>query len=295
MRVALIGGIGSGKSTIAKMFANLGIQTFDTDIIAKESYSDLHMTQEIRRISPESIVEGYVSIDLLKAHASREPEILEKISEVMIPHVMKKIKYDFEPYSIIEIPAIKGIEKYLDNFDCVIGMDTGKKVCIDRALKRGNLTKSEIKGRMDNQINIKELKDKIDFWIKPENTESYVNEIHLEILKAKFYSKSKMYILVVGTVQDKYVPVITAHASLACYLKFKYKMEMDMWLRYSFKKVVCSVSEEEFELAKTICSNYNVTTESALSGREVAITFCPQEYPEFFKRLQLWQPTEEYR
>lgn len=102
----------------------------------------------------------------------------------------------------------------------------------------------------------------------------------------------KMYILILNDVPDNLVPVTAAHASLACYLEYPNDLEMKIWLSTSFKKVVCSVNQTEFDKAKE-AGNYNITTESALGGRVVAITFVPRrEFPKCFSFFKLWKPNK---
>lgn len=60
----------------------------------------------------------------------------------------------------------------------------------------------------------------------------------------------KMYIIVKDNVPDKLVPVITAHASLACYKKFETNEQMVTWINGIFKKVVCITTETEFNKLK---------------------------------------------
>lgn len=98
----------------------------------------------------------------------------------------------------------------------------------------------------------------------------------------------KMYILVKDTVPSNYVPVVCAHASLSCYLKYEHTSDMEMWINFSFKKVVVKVNDSEFELAKEIEKSL-VITESSLNNMEVAIVLSPrQNFPEFVKRLPLY-------
>lgn len=47
----------------------------------------------------------------------------------------------------------------------------------------------------------------------------------------------KMYIIVKDNIPDKLVPVITAHASLACYKKYRTYQDMKKWIAGIFKKV----------------------------------------------------------
>jgi peptidyl-tRNA hydrolase len=101
--------------------------------------------------------------------------------------------------------------------------------------------------------------------------------------------KTKMYILVREFVPSGKVPVATAHASLACYLKFKDHPDMVEWLSSSFAKVVCTVTDAEFEKAKEEKDSL-VITESTLDGQEVAVVFVPRKvYPKGFGFFRLYK------
>ncbi|SNR44151.1 peptidyl-tRNA hydrolase [Flavobacterium sp. ov086] len=103
----------------------------------------------------------------------------------------------------------------------------------------------------------------------------------------------KMYILVKQGVPDKLVPVIAAHASLACFRKFEHNYNMQTWINGIFKKVVCVVSETEFNNAQKETDNNIVLTESALDNQEVCLAFVPrEEYPKMFKFFKMWTPQD---
>lgn len=98
----------------------------------------------------------------------------------------------------------------------------------------------------------------------------------------------KMYICIKDDVPKNFVPVISAHASLACYLKYKDSEIIQEWLDKSFRKVIVKVNEKEFNKAKELDSV--VLTESALDGIEVAVAIPPMvECPKFMKYLQLYK------
>ncbi len=97
-----------------------------------------------------------------------------------------------------------------------------------------------------------------------------------------------MYILVKDSIPIGKALVATAHASLACYLKFQNNDEMKEWLSNSFYKVICKVNDKEFENAKTY-DDFVILTESTLDNKEVAIAFKPRtEYPKSFKFYRLY-------
>lgn len=129
---------------------------------------------------------------------------------------------------------------------------------------------------------------------------------------------TKMYILIRSDVDAGMAVVAAAHASLSGYLHFveqesrarsfnhsstdvcpdcgqlnpDYPTDTQKWAAESFRKVVCSVTEEQFQEAKSYGVagvDYRVMTESSLEGAEVAIVFKPREnWEPFFKGLPLW-------
>lgn len=124
----------------------------------------------------------------------------------------------------------------------------------------------------------------------PENEYKKSFILLLEVFKKITY-KMKMYILIKEDVPDKFAPVISAHASLACYKKFEEDSDMQKWVNGIFKKVVCKVNEKEF--ANAINEEKNlVITESALESKEVCVVFCPRNtYSKQFNYFKLWSPS----
>ena len=99
----------------------------------------------------------------------------------------------------------------------------------------------------------------------------------------------KMYILIRESVPTGFAIVAAAHASLACYLKFKDTSEVSEWLSGPFYKAVCKMNDKEFEDAKEF-EDYVVLTESALDNQEVVLAFRPrEEWPKPFKFYRLYK------
>ena len=100
----------------------------------------------------------------------------------------------------------------------------------------------------------------------------------------------KMYIVIKLGTPDNLTPVITAHAALACYLKYETDKDMVDWVNGVFKKVICTATEKEFELLKNESRNI-VLTESTVGDSEVCIAFCPRpKYSNKLKYLKMWSP-----
>src|SRR5438128_826017 len=75
-----------------------------------------------------------------------------------------------------------------------------------------------------------------------------------------------MYILIREPVPPGFAVLAAAHESLACFLKFRDVPEVAAWVAGPFHKIICRVSDDEFERAKGF-ADHVVLTESALSGR----------------------------
>ena len=99
----------------------------------------------------------------------------------------------------------------------------------------------------------------------------------------------KMYILIRESVPLGIAMTAVGHAAVACYRKYEATEDMKTWLEKSFKKVVCKVSDEEFEKVKSVENNI-VLTESSIANQETAIVFAPRkEFPKQFKFYRLYK------
>jgi len=99
----------------------------------------------------------------------------------------------------------------------------------------------------------------------------------------------KMYILVREGLSSGVVAVACAHASLACYLKFRDHPDVAKWLSGPFWKIVCKVTDFEFQEMKK-AEDHVVITESSLEDAEVAIAFRPRaEWHKSFGYLPLYR------
>jgi len=108
--------------------------------------------------------------------------------------------------------------------------------------------------------------------------------------KAPSKSYSKMYILVLDNVDLGHAMLAVGHAVAAAMKSFRDTDEMRDWLDNSFRKVVCRVTPEQFDKAKTYGLDYLSMTESALQGADTALVFKPaKDFPPFFKSLSLYR------
>lgn len=100
----------------------------------------------------------------------------------------------------------------------------------------------------------------------------------------------KMYILVRDSIDLGHAMVGVAHATAALYERFAGTQPFDDWRQQSFRKVICKVTDAQFEEAKRLIPGHCLMTESGLGGVEVALGFCPcEQWPAQFKYYSLYR------
>jgi len=99
----------------------------------------------------------------------------------------------------------------------------------------------------------------------------------------------RMYILVKDSLSPGWAAVSAAHAAVKCVFKYIDNPDFINWSNHSFRKVVCVVTDEEFENAKKVPNNV-VMVEDSLKNKETAIAFCPrEEWPTNFVCFKLYK------
>jgi hypothetical protein len=99
-----------------------------------------------------------------------------------------------------------------------------------------------------------------------------------------------MYVLIKQSLPSHKM-IVVAHGVLMAHLKFNtFNVEGSVyedWLKNSFRKVVCEVSDEDFERFKEYPDKV-IVNESGLNNIECGIVFCPrEEWPKAFKFLSM--------
>lgn len=137
--VAITGPIGSGKSSVLKIFEKLGYECLDADKITHDLYKDKKVQDSIRKFIPELVVKnGDIDRDALRKYLLDNPnkkKRLEKyvhslVSDVIINRI-KKAKTKVA----MEVPLL--FESHLDDFaDAIIYVDSSLENRKARLLKR---------------------------------------------------------------------------------------------------------------------------------------------------------------
>jgi len=189
--VGLTGGIGSGKTTVVKMFNELGVPVYIADLEAKKlmNTSKIIKRKLLELFGDEAYVDGKLNRPFLANKIYSDKELLIKMNAIVHPkvkaHFIKwKKKQDFE-YIIKETAILFENNSYQDcNF--VITVTASEEDRIQRVISRDNSSSEKVKAIMNNQWSDEEKVKLSNFVIENTNlskTENQVRIIHQKILK----------------------------------------------------------------------------------------------------------------
>ena len=154
--VALTGGIGSGKSTVGQIFAQLGAIVIDSDQLARDviERGSIGFNEVVAKFGDEILKNGEIDRQILASLIFKDPakrSELEQITHPLIRKAFAKVVSSASPDSIVinQIPLL--VESNHDyNFDHIITVSASESIRSERLIKRG-LTNDQIKQRMGAQ------------------------------------------------------------------------------------------------------------------------------------------------
>ena len=154
--VALTGGIGSGKSTVGQIFAQLGAIVIDSDQLARDviERGSIGFNEVVAKFGDEILKNGEIDRQILASLIFKDPakrSELEQITHPLIRKAFAKMVSSASPDSIVinQIPLL--VESNHDyKFDHIITVSASERIRSERLIKRG-LTNDQIKQRLGAQ------------------------------------------------------------------------------------------------------------------------------------------------
>jgi len=175
LKVALTGGIGSGKSEVSALFSKWGAYIFDADTIAKQILDKNKTAQKelILEFGSDVIsAEGIIDKKKLSRVAFQNEFNQLKLNTIIHPYVFKEIDLCFESilekgnHDIFIVDAALIYESGADtHMDYVIVVTSHLRIRTERVMKRGDLNRDEFLKRVDLQWPEKDKIELADFII----------------------------------------------------------------------------------------------------------------------------------
>ena len=170
IKVAICGGIGSGKSTVCQMFADRGIAIYNSDQRAKTLMVESQSLREkiIAEFGEASYIDGDINRSFLAQKVFNSAEQLARLNSIVHPAVKDDFLAWAEAqeceYCILECAILfeSGFDKVVDKTVAVL---SPLPLRISRAMERDGATREQIEARVKAQMSDDELAKRVDFAI----------------------------------------------------------------------------------------------------------------------------------
>lgn len=191
--IGLTGGIGSGKTTVAKYLISKGIPVYISDLEAKKVMEFPQIINQITQTFGSELITSNQTLDRekLAAIVFNAPEKLKQLNAIVHPAVKKHfdnwiLDHQSHPILVKEAAILFESGSYKD-CDKIITVSAPLELRIERVLKRDATTREKVLQRINNQLSDEERIARSNFVIKNENfedTKKQVDEI-VNFLKNK--------------------------------------------------------------------------------------------------------------
>lgn len=157
IKLGVTGGIGSGKTSVCRVFTALGIPVFSADPVAREIMeNDKGIMRKINSIAGKDLyISGSLNRKELATLIFNDNNLLEKVNSLVHPIVFEHFKrWNVEqtaPYVIMEAAILfeSGASKLVNKIVTVIAPMEER---LERVIHRNSLSREQVLARMRNQI-----------------------------------------------------------------------------------------------------------------------------------------------
>lgn len=157
--VGLTGGIGSGKSTVAKLFAEQGIPVIDTDLISHQlTQKNGSAIPAIQHEFGKEYIDATGALDRAKMRqlVFSTPIAKERLEKILHPLILEQTKLlatsSAAPYVIVVVPLLFESSEYQSWLDHTLTVDCSENTQIARATLRDKLDEHTVRAIMSKQL-----------------------------------------------------------------------------------------------------------------------------------------------
>lgn len=187
--VGLTGGIGSGKSTVADLFAALGAGIVDTDVIAHQlTGPDGAAMPAIRARFGDAVIaaDGRMDRQAMRDRAFADPEARKALEGILHPLIRqetdRRVRASAAPYVMLVVPLLVESGDYRQRVDRVLVVDCAPETQVRRTMTRSGLTRDAVMrilaAQAPREARLAAADDVIDNDGPPARLQSLVADLH---------------------------------------------------------------------------------------------------------------------
>lgn len=158
MKVGITGGIGSGKSTVCRIFETLGIPVYYADLRAKElMHRDPQVVQALKELFGNDVYDrqGALRTSMVAAQVFGDEEKLRRLNAIVHPATIRDADEwaarQQAPY-VLKEAALMFESASFHSMDWIIGVSAPEALRIRRTVERDGSSPEEVRKRMRNQL-----------------------------------------------------------------------------------------------------------------------------------------------
>jgi len=187
--VGLTGGIGSGKSTVARMLGRLGAHLIDADDLARRAVdkSTPGYRLVVEEFGPEVLTpSGDIDRDRLASPVFADPDARRRLESIVHPEVARMAAEIVESYRATDRIVVYVVPLLVENdlqdtFDIVVTVSADEDIRLSRLTGDREMSEDAVRSRMAAQTSDSEREEVADFVIRNDGDlselESSVKEI----------------------------------------------------------------------------------------------------------------------
>jgi dephospho-CoA kinase len=157
--VGLTGGIGSGKTTVAELFAALGAAVVDTDLIAHEITGPRGAAMpDVEKVFGQSVVrtDGALDRAAMRRLVFSDPSAKARLESILHPMIRRESEArcrsaSNSPYVLLVVPLLVESVAYRERVARILVVDCDESIQISRVASRSGLSSEEVRAIMATQ------------------------------------------------------------------------------------------------------------------------------------------------
>lgn len=181
MRIGLTGGIGSGKSEVARILQSFGAYVIDTDALAREAVAPgSDGLRQIARVWPRVVMDDRLDRAALAEIVFHDPGARERLNAIVHPHV-RRLAQEREQYAspgqltvhVVPLLFETGYDERVDASIVVVAPEAAR---VNRVVTRDRMTEEQVRARIGAQMDPEAARARATYCIENDGDLTHLRE-----------------------------------------------------------------------------------------------------------------------